>query len=43
MIFLRDEETAKQWQGEEPEARDIVALQDAVEFAGAYFSPLVAE
>jgi hypothetical protein len=34
MIFLRDEE---------PEARDIFPLQDAVEFSAAYFLPLVAD
>jgi hypothetical protein len=43
MIFLRDEETAREWKEEEPHARDIAALQVAVELAAAYFLPLVAD
>ena len=41
MVFLRDEETATRWAGEERGSRDIFVLGDAIEFAAAYFRPLL--
>jgi hypothetical protein len=41
MMFLRDGETARQWLAEEPETREVFTLQEAVEFGGRFFSPLV--
>lgn len=41
MMFLRDGETARQWLGDDPETRDVFTLQEAVEFGGRFFSPLV--
>jgi len=40
MMFLANDETAKQWLAESPETREIFDLQSAVEFAAAFFVPL---
>ena len=41
MMFLRDGETARQWLADDPETREVFTLQEAVEFGGRFFSPLV--
>ena len=41
MMFLRDSETAQQWLADDPKNREIFALQEAAEFGGRFFSPLV--
>jgi hypothetical protein len=40
MVFLRDEETARRWESEEPGQRNIFPLDQAVRFADRYFTPL---
>ncbi len=41
MVFLRDEEAAARWVGEESGSRDVFALSDAIRFAGEFFGPLL--
>ena len=41
MVFLRDEETAENWERAEPGQRSIFPLDQAVQFADAYFTPLM--
>jgi len=41
MMFLRDGETARRWLADDPETREVFTLQEAVEFGGRFFSPLV--
>jgi hypothetical protein len=41
MVFLRDEETATRWAEEEDGSRDVFDLSDAIEFAAAFFRPLL--
>jgi len=41
MIFLIDKQTAKKWQADETEGREIFTLHEAVEFASRFFSPLL--
>ena len=41
MMFLRDGETARRWLADDPETREVFALQEAVEFGSRFFSPLV--
>jgi len=41
MMFLRNGETARQWLADDPETREGFTLQEAVEFGGRFFSPLV--
>jgi mercuric reductase len=43
MMFLADENTARQWLAESPETREIFDLRSAVEFAAEFFVPLAAE
>ena len=42
MMFLRDSEIAQQWFDDDPENREVFTLQEAVEFGGRFFAPLVA-
>jgi mercuric reductase len=41
MVFLRDEATANQWQGGDPDGVELFTLPEAVEFGAAFFVPLV--
>ncbi|MDJ0780171.1 MAG: organomercurial lyase [Gammaproteobacteria bacterium] len=41
MMFLADETIANQWLDESPATREVFDLQSAVEFAAAFFVPLV--
>jgi len=41
MMFLANEETANRWLAESADTREIFDLQSAVEFAAAFFVPLV--
>ena len=41
MMFLRDSEIARQWLADDPKNREVFTLQEAVEFGGRFFSPLV--
>lgn len=41
MMFLRDSEIAQQWLADDPKNREIFTLQEAVEFGGRFFAPLV--
>ena len=41
MMFLRDNEIAQQWLADDPENREVFTLQEAVEFGGRFFAPLV--
>lgn len=40
MVFIRDEVTAKKWQQEDSETREIYNLEETVDFAAAFFVPL---
>lgn len=41
MMFLRDSEIARQWLADDPDNREVFTLQEAVEFGGRFFVPLV--
>ena len=41
MMFLRDAETAREWQESDPHNREIFTLQEAVEFGDRFFAPLL--
>jgi mercuric reductase len=41
MIFLKDGEIAKQWLADDPDNREVFTLQEAVEFGGRFFTPLL--
>lgn len=41
MIFLRDGEIAGQWLADDPDNREVFTLQEAVEFGGRFFAPLL--
>lgn len=41
MVFLKDRETAKQWQGDDNENISIFTLTEAIEFGARYFIPLL--
>ena len=41
MIFLRDSGIAQQWLVDDPVNREVFTLQEAVEFGGRFFAPLV--
>ena len=41
MMFLRDAETAREWQESDPDNREIFTLQEAVEFGDRFFAPLL--
>ncbi len=41
MIFLKDADIAKKWLNAEPESREIFTLNEAIEFADRFFSPLL--
>jgi hypothetical protein len=41
MIFLRDEETARQWKSTNPEKIEIFNLAEALEFTASFFMPLL--
>ncbi len=41
MMFLKNKDTAKKWQSENPQDREIFTLQEAVEFGSRFFSPLM--
>ncbi|MBT4499103.1 MAG: hypothetical protein HOC74_15345 [Gemmatimonadetes bacterium] len=43
MIFLGDRDRMKEWQGSEMESREVFVLHEAVEFAAAFFVPLMEE
>jgi len=40
MMFLANEEIARQWLADSPETREIFDLESAVEFSAAFFVPL---
>lgn len=41
MMFLRDSGIAEQWLADDPDNREVFTLQEAVEFGGQFFAPLV--
>ena len=41
MIFLGDRNRTKEWQGSETESRQVFPLHEAIEFAAAFFVPLI--
>jgi hypothetical protein len=41
MVFLIDEQTAHDWQGEDTESKSLFTLGEALDFAGRFFKPLV--
>ena len=41
MIFLKGKQTADQWRAEDTDNREIFELNDAVDFAAAFFVPLM--
>ena len=41
MMFLANEAVAREWLAESPDTREIFDLPSAVEFAAAFFVPLV--
>ncbi|MFK5915361.1 MAG: organomercurial lyase [Woeseiaceae bacterium] len=41
MIFIKDKETARGWKKSDAEKREIFTLDEAMEFAGRFFVPLV--
>jgi len=41
MMFLRDSEIARQWLADDPDNREVFTLQEAVEFSGRFFAPLL--
>lgn len=41
MMFLENEEIARQWQGENPRDREVFTLGEAVEFGARFFTPLM--
>jgi hypothetical protein len=41
LIFLRDEETARQWQSKDPEYMETFPIPEAFEFGAAFFVPLM--
>lgn len=41
MVFLRGEETARNWEREEAGGRSVFPLGQAVRFAAQYFRPLL--
>jgi hypothetical protein len=41
MMFLRDSEIAQRWLADDPDNREVFTLQEAVEFGGRFFKPLV--
>ncbi|MEN8764212.1 MAG: alkylmercury lyase family protein [Thiogranum sp.] len=41
MMFLRDSEIARQWLADGSDNREVFTLQEAVEFGGRFFVPLV--
>jgi len=43
MVFLKDASTAAHWKNKDPEAVELFTLPEAVEYAGAFFLPLLEE
>ena len=43
MVFLKDASTAAHWKSKNPEAVELFTLPEAVEYAGAFFLPLLEE
>lgn len=43
MIFLKNEEIAKQWFSEDTNNREIFSIDEAIEFASLFFKPLVSK
>ena len=41
MVFLKDAETARQWQGDETDSITIFSLPDAIAFGAAFFMPVL--
>ncbi|MCP3665258.1 MAG: hypothetical protein GY696_22630 [Gammaproteobacteria bacterium] len=41
MIFLKGESVANQWQGEDPESRELFTLDEAIDFGARFFVPLM--
>jgi len=41
MVFLKDENTARQWQGDELESISLFSLADAIAFGMGFFMPLM--
>ncbi|PCI70937.1 MAG: hypothetical protein COB26_02415 [Piscirickettsiaceae bacterium] len=43
MVFLRDHQVAQKWLADDSMDREVFTLEEAVEFANRFFSPLLAE
>ena len=43
MVFLKDENTAKQWQGDEIKSISLFSLRDGIAFGMGFFMPLLHE
>lgn len=41
MMFLKNCKIAQQWHADDPDNREVFTLQEAVEFGGRFFAPLV--
>jgi hypothetical protein len=41
MMFLRDSEIAQRWLADDSDNREVFNLQQAIEFGGRFFSPLL--
>jgi hypothetical protein len=41
LIFLKDEETARQWKSTDSELKEIFNLAEALELGAAFFTPLL--
>ena len=41
MVFLAGDDAAVVWAGEDPDAREVYTLKDAIDFAERFFSPVV--
>jgi mercuric reductase len=41
MVFLKDSGISQQWLADDPDNREVFTLQEAVEFGGRFFAPLV--
>ncbi len=41
MVFLKDPETARQWQGIDPNTMDVFTVAEAIDFGEAFFLPLM--
>ena len=41
MVFLKDDETARQWQGGDTEHVTLFTIPEAINFGAAFFRPLL--